>query len=158
MITMLLFCSSLLTFNPHPNDSLTWEAKADTVLKYAYSQVGVPYQWAACAPGKCFDCSGFTMYCYNQVGVRTLRSSSGLASMGYEVPLEACRKGDMILFTGTSPGSKAVGHVGIITKNQNGVIKFIHASSSSAHYGVVETDYYNSGYPKRFVAVKRVFD
>jgi cell wall-associated NlpC family hydrolase len=158
MLSALFLYASLAFAAPANPDSLQWEAKADTVLKYAYSQLGTTYKWGTCSPGQCFDCSGFTYYAYQHIGVKVQRSSSGLASMGYDVPLEQCRKGDMILFTGTSPGDKTVGHVGIITKNENGTIQFIHASSSQAHYGVVVTDYYSSAYPKRFVTVKRVFE
>lgn len=158
MIYSLLFCSLSLLSPTGSTDSLAWEAKADTVLKYAYSQLGVTYKYATCAPGTSFDCSGFTYFAYQHIGVKVNRSSSGLAAMGYDVPLEKCRKGDMILFTGTKAGDKSVGHVGIITKNEGGVLEFIHASSSSAHYGVVVTNYYNSPYTKRFVCVKRVFE
>jgi len=158
MIFSFLLSLSLIGPSTGLNDTLSWEAKADTVLHYAFSQLGVTYKYATCAPGTSFDCSGFTYFAYDKIGVRVNRSSSGLAAMGYTVPIEQCRKGDMILFTGTRAGDTSVGHVGIITKNEGGKIEFIHASSSTAHYGVVVTDYYNSAYPKRFVCVKRVFE
>jgi cell wall-associated NlpC family hydrolase len=158
MMFSMIFSAAMVFSSPGVNDTLSWEAKADTVLHYAFSQLGVTYKFATCAPGTSFDCSGFTYFAYEKIGVKVNRSSSGLAAMGYTVSLEQCRKGDMILFTGTRAGDTSVGHVGIITKNEDGKIEFIHASSSTAHYGVVVTDYYNSAYPKRFVCVKRVFE
>ena len=63
----------------------------------------------------------------------------------------------MIVFTGTNPKDKTVGHVGIVISELGEPIKFIHASSSSAHPGVVITSYENSGYVKRFVGIRRLF-
>ncbi len=156
-LAILIFCMGW-TFICQSQDSLSWESKADTVIKYAKSQIGVTYKWGACSPGKCFDCSGFTNYAYKHVGVTCLRSSSGLSNCGKDVTLKDARKGDMILFRGTNPSDKRVGHVGIILENEENSLKFIHCSSSQRHYGVVITDYYQSGYPKRFVKVKRVFE
>ena len=138
-------------------DSLTWESKADTVITYAKSQLGATYKWGTCKPGECFDCSGLTYYAYKQIGVVCPRSSSGLSNVGSEVPLESCRKGDLLLFRGTNPNDKSVGHVGIVVENRGDELDFIHCSSSSKHFGVVVTEYYGSGYPKRFIKVKRLF-
>lgn len=156
MITTLFLAAVLHFTSPGVTDTLSWEAKADTVLKYAYSQLGVTYKYGTCAPGQSFDCSGFAYYAYAKVGVKVLRSSSGLATMGFDIPLDSCRKGDMILFTGTNANDRSVGHVGIVTSNQNGVVKFIHASSGR-NYGVIESEYTGSYYVPRFVCVKRVF-
>lgn len=155
---ILFIFSFILAFNSlAQSDTLSWEAKADTVVKYAKSQLGATYKWGTCTPGKCFDCSGLTLYAYKQVGIFCPRSSSGLSNVGDEVALDSCRKGDLILFRGTNPNDKSVGHVGIILENNEEGIKFIHCSSSSRHFGVVITDYYDSGYPKRFIKVKRLF-
>lgn len=156
---LLFVCSiSLSGFSQETSgDTLSWEQKADTVIHYAKAQLGVTYKWAACSPGKCFDCSGFTNYAYKHVGVSCLRSSSGLANCGFEIPLDSARKGDMILFTGTNPNDKSVGHVGIILENSTDKLTFIHCSSSKKHFGVVITDYYSSGYPKRYAGVRRHF-
>jgi hypothetical protein len=43
--------------------------------------------------------------------------------------------------------------VGIIYKNDNGVIDFIHSSSSKNHWGVTITRLNESGYTKRFMGV-----
>ena len=44
--------------------------------------------------------------------------------------------GDLILFTGTNTNDPTIGHVGIITSNDNGNIQFIH-SSSGKNIGVI---------------------
>lgn len=141
-----------------PPDSTSWEATADTVIELAMDQLGVTYQWGGCSPGKCFDCSGLLYYAYKEVGVHVARSSHGLATLGRDIPLEEARKGDAIIFTGTQPGDTSAGHCGIVLSNEDGLLKFIHCSSSEAHFGVVITEYQNSGYPKRFHSIKRVIE
>lgn len=140
----------------NPNDS-TCADEIDTVLTYANAQLGQPYVWAGCRPGG-FDCSGFVAYCFKQVDIPIVRSSSGLDKAGTSIDIKEARKGDLILFTGTNPKDKSVGHVGIVISEYGEPIRFIHASSSELHPGVVITDYENSGYPKRFAGIRRIFE
>jgi len=130
---------------------------ADSLIELAKSQIGVGYKWATSNPGTSFDCSGFTSYVYGSFNVKSSRSSKVYGSLGEKIALEDCQKGDCILFSGTQPGSKTIGHIGIIVENHENSIKFIHCSSSKRHFGVVITDYYASGYPKRFLQVRRLF-
>ena len=134
-------------------DSL-WVNKADSVILFAKTQLGVPYKWATSNPNVSFDCSGFTSYAYALAGVPYSRSSKAYGKLGTKVRLEESRKGDCIVFTGTA-GSE-IGHVGIIISNDKNGLKFIHCSSSKKHFGVVITDYYNSAYPKRFHSIRRM--
>lgn len=151
-----LFLLFLMIFsNSFSQDN--WEKKADSVVEIAKSQLGVPYKWATSNPGSSFDCSGFTAYVFGSLGITNCRSSSGYAALGQKVALSSARKGDCILFSGTSPGSKTVGHIGIVIENDGNGLKFIHCSSSTSHFGVVITDYATSGYPKRFIEVRRLF-
>lgn len=135
-----------------------WEVKADSLIKNAQDQIGVKYIYATCKPGVSFDCSGFTSYAYGTVDVQNSRSSKAYGNLGSEVSLDECRKGDCILFTGTNSSIKTIGHVGIVLENNENGLKFIHCSSSKKHFGVVVTDYYESGYPKRFMEVRRLFE
>lgn len=134
-----------------------WELKADSIVKNALEQIGVPYKWGTSSPNISFDCSGFTSYIYNTSNVDCSRSSKAYSGFGAPIPLGECRKGDCIIFSGTSPGSNTPGHVGIIVSHTNEQIKFVHCSSSKKHFGVVVTDYYSSGYPKRFLQIRRLF-
>jgi cell wall-associated NlpC family hydrolase len=72
---------------------------------------------------------------------------------GKEVPVKNSMPGDLILFTGSDAKSGIVGHMGIIVSNKNGVLKFIHASSSR---GVMISGM-DSYFLPRFVKVNRVF-
>lgn len=134
-----------------------WEDKADSIVEIASEQLGVSYKWATCNPGVSFDCSGFTSYVYKNTNVQNSRSSKAYGSLGEPVTIENCRKGDCIVFSGTQTGSTTIGHVGIIIESNENGIKFIHCSSSKKHFGVVVTNYYDSGYPKRFLEIRRLF-
>lgn len=128
-------------------------ATRDSIVEYAKTFLGTPYKYANASPNTGFDCSGFTWFVFNHFGVEIPRSSKDYMTLGKRVTLETCQKGDIILFTGTDPTEKRVGHVGIIISNPGDSVKFIHSSSSDNHYGVTITSYYKSAYPKRFIGV-----
>lgn len=154
----ILFILTLVTSSTLFGQDSLWMEKADSIVQLSTEQLGIPYKWATSAPNVSFDCSGFTSYVYTSVNVTCSRSSRAYGSLGREISLEECRKGDCIVFAGTAQGSKIPGHVGIVISNTEEGIKFIHCSSSSKHFGVVETDYHSSNYPKRFLSVRRLFE
>lgn len=141
----------------HSQAQETWEEKADSIVEIANEQLGIAYKWATSNPGVSFDCSGFTSYVYTSTNVQSSRSSKAYGSLGEPISIENCRKGDCIVFSGTQEGSTTIGHVGIIIENSENGIKFIHCSSSKKHFGVVVTNYYDSGYPNRFLEIRRLF-
>ncbi len=130
---------------------------ANRLVTIAEAQLGTPYKWATSNPGVSFDCSGFTSYVYGSFDITDCHSSKGYGNLGTKISLSQAQPGDCMIFSGTAPGSTTIGHVGIVVENNEDGLKFIHCSSSSKHYGVVITDYYNSGYPKRFMQVRRLF-
>ena len=121
------------------------------------TQLGVPYKWATSSPNISFDCSGFTSYIYGYFDITKCRSSKGYGAIGTIVSIAEAKKGDCILFSGTNPSDRTIGHVGIVVENSENGLFFIHCSSSKKHFGVVITDYYASGYPKRFLSIRRLF-
>ena len=143
---------------------LTWSggeivatvATRDSVVDYAKTFLGTPYKYANASPSSGFDCSGFTWFVFNHFGVEIPRSSKEYMTLGKRVSLDSCKKGDIMLFTGTDSRDRRVGHVGIVISNAGDSLQFIHASSSDKHYGVTITNYYKSNYPKRFLGVTSV--
>lgn len=131
------------------------EVNRDSIVTYSQSFMGVPYVWGGTSPSG-FDCSGFLYYVYKQFGVKVSRASSGYENYGKKVDLKKAKPADIMLFTGTDVSKKKIGHVGMVLRNENGVIDFIHASSSKKHFGVTITRYNNSGYLKRFLRVINV--
>lgn len=133
------------------------DSLANALVTTAKSQIGTPYKYATSDPGVSFDCSGFTSYVYGSFDLPNSRSSKEYGDLGEPVSLETAKPGDCIIFSGTAPGSKTIGHVGIVISNNENGLQFIHCSSSKKHFGVVVTDYYESNYPKRFLEVRRLF-
>lgn len=152
-ILLLSFAFSSLVYSQNEDRKIV----ADSIVKIAKAQLGTPYKWATSNPDVSFDCSGFTAYVYGAFDITECRSSKGYGEIGSEVSLENAQPGDCILFTGTKAADRSIGHVGIVISNEKNGLQFIHCSSSKKHFGVVITDYENSGYPKRFHSVRRLF-
>jgi cell wall-associated NlpC family hydrolase len=85
------------------------------VVGIAMRYLGVPYVWAGASP-RGFDCSGFVMYVFAQIGVSLPHSSYAQFNMGTPVSISQLQPGDLVFFTGAS-------HVGIYI----GGGQFIHA-------------------------------
>lgn len=126
----------------------------DELVSYAKTLIGIPYQYGSIDPKVGFDCSGFITYVFNHFGIAVPRSSIDFTNVGQEVPIEKIKPGDLVLFTGTNPAERFVGHMGIIVTNKDS-ITFIHSSSGKAN-GVTITPL-NKYYMGRYVKTIRVF-
>ncbi len=90
------------------------------VVGIAMSKLGAPYQWAADGPNS-FDCSGFTMWVYRQVGVSLPHSSRAQYDVGQRVSRANLKPGDLVFF-----GRSRIHHVGIYV----GGNQYIHAPNT----------------------------
>lgn len=122
---------------------------------FARTAIGIPYKYASTDPNEGFDCSGFITYVFNHFGIAVPRTSVDFTHVKHDVPLQASRPGDLILFTGTDSNIRVVGHMGIILSNPGDSVQFIHATSGRK-YGVTVSPL-TAGYAKRFVKVIRIF-
>ena len=126
-------------------------SSASQVLDFAKSLIGVPYRYATSNPEKGFDCSGFVNYVFTNFGFKVPRSSPEFAKAGKPVKLSDAKVGDVLIFTGSNPKQRRIGHVGIVYSiEEDGKINFIHSSSGRAN-GVTITplnDYYKSRFMK----------
>ncbi|MFT4600157.1 MAG: cell wall-associated NlpC family hydrolase [Arenicella sp.] len=127
----------------------------DSIVDYAQNFLGTPYKWGGTSTSG-FDCTGFVYYVFKKFGVKVSRASSGYENAGEKVDFENSKAGDIMLFTGTNSSIRKVGHAGIVLKNTDGMIDFIHSSSSKRHFGVTITRYNESGYEKRFLRIINV--
>jgi cell wall-associated NlpC family hydrolase len=85
------------------------------VVGIAMRYLGTPYSWGGSSPAG-FDCSGFVMYVYSQVGVSLPHYTGAQWNMGVPVSRDQLEPGDLVFFDGLS-------HVGIYI----GGDQFIHA-------------------------------
>lgn len=67
------------------------------VVAIAMKYLGCPYQWGASGPSR-FDCSGFTMFVYAQVGVSLPHSSRAQIGCGQPVSRSNLEPGDLVFF------------------------------------------------------------
>jgi cell wall-associated NlpC family hydrolase len=88
------------------------------VVGIAMQYLGVPYVWGGSSPSG-FDCSGFIMYVYAQVGVSLPHHAASQYGMGSPVSRSELAPGDLVFFNG-------LGHAGIYI----GGDQFIHAPHS----------------------------
>ena len=133
----------------------TKKIRPKEVVAYAKTLIGIPYRFGSADPSIGFDCSGFITYLFNHFGIQVPRSSIDFTGVGKAVPLSESRYGDLILFTGTDQTKSYVGHMGLIIKNENGNLEFIHSTSGKA-YGVTITAF-NDYYRNRYVKTIRIF-
>jgi cell wall-associated NlpC family hydrolase len=133
----------------------TKNATPDELVNYSQTLTGVPYKYACSNPDEGFDCSGFITYVFNHFNIAVPRSSVDFTNMEKEIKVKDAKRGDLILFTGTDSTIRVVGHMGIVTSNTGGELKFIHSTSGKA-YSVTTTPL-NTYYQGRFMKVLRIF-
>ena len=131
----------------------TKNVSREDLVNFAESLIGVKYKYGSMIKENGFDCSGFINYVFNHFKISVPRITVDFTNAGKEIPAKYSKPGDLILFTGSDAQSGIVGHMGIVTENNNGDLKFIHASTSR---GVMISGM-NSYFLPRFVKINRVF-
>jgi cell wall-associated NlpC family hydrolase len=112
------------------------------VVGIAMQYLGIPYQWGGSSPSTGFDCSGFVMFVYAQVGVSLPHNAAMQYGYGSPVSRSELAPGDLVFFNG-------LGHMGIyIGGNQ-----FIH----SPHTGdVVKISSLTGWYASTYYGARRL--
>ena len=118
-------------------------ARYGSVVSIALQYLGVPYVWGGASPATGFDCSGFTMYVFAQVGVSLPHHAASQYAYGTPVPFDQLAPGDLVFFDG-------LGHMGIYI----GGGQFVHAP----HTGDVVkiSSMYDSWYASTYVGARRL--
>ncbi len=107
----------------------------------AMQYLGIPYVYGGSTPGG-FDCSGFVMYVFAQVGVSLPHNAAAQYGSGTPVDRSQLQPGDLVFFNG-------LGHVGIYV----GGGSFIH----SPHTGdVVKISSMTGWYASTYVGARRL--
>lgn len=124
-------------------------SSSSDIVDTAKQYLGIRYVYGGASPSG-FDCSGFTMYIYQQYGyslphTATGQWQSGLGTRVYSI--SALQPGDLVFFNDPARNAgKACSHAGIYIGNG----QFIHSSSSSSG-GVIISDLTSGYYYNYFV-------
>jgi cell wall-associated NlpC family hydrolase len=116
-------------------------ARYGGVVGIAMRYLGVPYRWGGASPSG-FDCSGFIMYVFAQIGVSLPHNAAAQYGYGSPVSRDELAPGDLVFFNG-------LGHAGIYIGGGN----FIHAP----HTGdVVKISSMTGWYASTYVGARRL--
>ena len=124
-----------------PDGAVAPPSQYGGVVGIAMRYLGTPYVWGGASPGG-FDCSGFVMYVYGQMGVSLPHYTGAQWNVGVPVSRSDLQPGDLVFFDG-------LGHVGIYI----GGGSFIH----SPHTGdVVKISSMTGWYASTYVGARRI--
>lgn len=109
--------------------------------------LGVRYRYGGTTP-KGFDCSGYTQYVMNEIGVTLNRTALDQLQNGVVIAKEDLQCGDLVFFSNTS-NRGFCSHVAIYIGNG----KIIHSGAST---GVVIADLNSDYYRQHYLCARRV--
>ncbi len=124
-------------------------SKGEEIVNYAQQFLGCAYVYGGAGPSS-FDCSGFTMYIYEQFGIPLSHSASAQANVGTYVAREELKLGDLVFFKDYET-MDGIGHCGIYIGDGN----FIHASSGTGYCVKIST-LLSGSYLDRYETARRV--
>lgn len=125
------------------------QSTGQKIVEYAKKFVGVKYVYGGSSP-KGFDCSGFTLYVYDNFGIGLERVAANQAKQGTLVKKADLKAGDLVFFD-TDGGHNYICHVGIYIGDGN----FIHASSGRSAHKVVISNLSSGFYSDAFMTARR---
>lgn len=135
--------------NPYLDTAAYEIFELQKAISLAKSKLGTPYGLNG------MDCSGFIRFIFNSFGIILPYYTYEIAEKGREISYKEAKPGDLVLFTGSNPTDRKVGHIGMIIEVKGKTIQFIHASTSK---GVSINRLKDSYYQTRFLGIRRIFD
>jgi cell wall-associated NlpC family hydrolase len=122
--------------------------KAADIAKNKAKEKGVQYKSGATGPNA-FDCSGFALWVYKQVGYNLPRTAAEQYKKGTAVDQKNLKPGDLVFFKDTY--KKGISHVGVYIGNG----EFAHAANEEDDMEI--TPLSNSYWKKHYAGAKRYF-
>jgi cell wall-associated NlpC family hydrolase len=94
-----VFGSGVAITLPDGSTATAPNAVAASAVRYALTQLGVPYHWGGTTPGVSLDCSGLTQWAYHEAGLELPRLAQE-QDIGAAVNQGALRPGDLAVWDG----------------------------------------------------------
>lgn len=152
-LVVLLFITNLCSFSANKLDwSNTKYKNVDEWIDFGKKHLRRTYRNGGVGP-YAFDCSGFTMYMYKELGYSLPHSSSAQADYGDKIKATQVQPGDLVFYTGSKGSS--IGHVGIVIEVTDDDFSFIHASLKQ---GICIDKSTHSYYKSRYKTARRIYD
>jgi cell wall-associated NlpC family hydrolase len=118
------------------NPAATSASKIQAIIDESRKYIGTPYSWGGNTPSG-FDCSGFTKYVFNDVGISLPRTTE--TQWAATTPVNSPSIGDLVFFETYKRGPS---HVGIYLGNN----KFISAASQGVVISDMTATYWKTRY------------
>jgi peptidoglycan DL-endopeptidase CwlO len=109
-------------------------ARYGGVIGIAMQYLGTPYVWGGSSPGG-FDCSGFVMYVYAQIGVSLPHNAAAQYGYGTPVSRDQLQPGDLVFFDGLGHDGIYIGGGQFIHSPHTGDVVKISSLSDSWYAG-----------------------
>ena len=124
---------------------------SNSIEEISKKYLGVEYVWGGNTPKTGMDCSGYTKYVFNKVGISIPRTALTQSKIGKTVDRKKLKKGDLLFFLTDKKRGIPITHVGIYLANG----EFIHAASKKK--GIIISSL-NGKYGKLFIKAKRLIE
>lgn len=121
------------------------------VVSHAKSFEGTRYKYGG-VDKRGMDCSGLVYVSFLEENIELPRISREMATKGVKLKLHEVEEGDLVFFK-TSKSRKTINHVGLVVESKNGVVHFIHSTTSR---GVIVSTLDEKYWKNAFVQVRRV--
>lgn len=152
-LVILLFITNLCSYSVEKLDwSKTKYKNVDEWIQFGKKHLRRAYRHGGSGP-YAFDCSGFTLYMYKELGYELPHSSSAQSSHGEKIKSANVKPGDLVFYAGSKGSS--IGHVGIVIESNEDEFSFIHASLKQ---GICIDKSTHPYYKSRYKTARRVFD
>jgi cell wall-associated NlpC family hydrolase len=150
IILLVAFTFFSISCKSTKNIKQTRQSSQDKVVSTAQSYIGTKYKYGG-TTHKGMDCSGLIYVAYSKEQIQLPRTSFAMSQQGKTISLKQIKKGDLVFFS--TGRKKRINHVGLVSKVNNGIVYFVHASSSR---GVITSSLSEKYYKNRFIKAKRI--
>jgi cell wall-associated NlpC family hydrolase len=119
---------------PMPQNRWPMDSLRNALLLFAGNLQGINYKWAGESPKTGFDCSGFTKYVFQSVGIELPHNAQKQSELiPVQKTLEEALPGDLIFFGSKNEHSFRTQHAAIVYSKTGNEIKVIHCVSNGVN-------------------------